>query len=79
MAEERIPAGEAPPPASEQVHLPGPSLLPVIVALGITAALIGLVLNTVVCALGVIVTIGACIKWVVETRSEISELPLEHE
>ena len=79
MAEERVSAGEAPPPASEQVHLPGPSLLPVIVAFGITLAVTGVVLSIELCVLGLIITIGACIKWIAETRSEIAELPLDHD
>lgn len=81
MAEQRIgiQASEAPPPASEQVHLPGPSLLPVIVAFGITLAITGVVLSIELCVLGLIITIGACIKWIVETRQEIAELPLDHD
>jgi hypothetical protein len=79
MAEERISAGEAPPPASEQVHLPEPSLLPVIVALGITLAVTGVVLSIELCVLGLIITIGASLKWIRETRSDIAELPLDHE
>jgi len=79
MAADPTSAAESQAPPSEQVHLPGPSLLPVIVAAGITAALVGLVLNPVICVLGVIITVGAIVKWVSETRTEIAELPLEHE
>lgn len=79
MAEERISAGEAPPPPSEQVHLPGPSLIPVIVAFGITLAVTGVVLSIELCVLGLIITVGACIKWIADTRSEIAELPLDHD
>jgi hypothetical protein len=79
MAADPTSAAESPAPASEHVHLPGPSLLPVMVAAGITAALVGLILNPVICALGVIVTVGAIIKWISDTRTEIAELPLEHE
>lgn len=64
--------------ASEQVHLPGPSFLPVIVAAGITIALVGVVHNLVIAAIGLIIAVGAIIRWVRETRAEIADLPLEH-
>jgi hypothetical protein len=78
MADEQVPREEAAPPPSEYVHLPGPSLLPVIVAAGITLALVGVVVNTMLSAIGVVVTIGAIVKWVRETREDIAHLPLEH-
>ena len=33
------------PPAGEDIHLPGPSILPLLVAIGITCAIIGLKLS----------------------------------
>ena len=78
MADESIRHDETLAPPSEEVHLPGPSLLPVIVALGITLALVGVVIQPVICAIGVIITVAAVIKWIAVARSEIAELPLEH-
>ena len=69
--------GELQPP-SESVHLPGPSYLPAVVALGITLALVGVVISWFVVGVGVLITLIAVIRWVRETRSDISELPLEH-
>ena len=51
MAEEISRDGQV-PPAGEAIHLPGPSSLPAIVAFGLTIALVGVVLNWVVCGLG---------------------------
>ena len=75
--------GEAPdqevvPAATEQVHLPGPSYLPVVVALGVTLALVGVVIAWPVLVIGLIITVAAIVRWVRETREEIAELPLEH-
>ncbi|MEA2348134.1 MAG: hypothetical protein QOG62_1921 [Thermoleophilaceae bacterium] len=78
MADESIRHDDALAPPSEQVHLPGPSLLPVIVGVGITLALVGVVIQPVICVIGLIITVGAVIKWISEVRSEISELPLDH-
>jgi hypothetical protein len=75
--------GEAPdeevvPTATEQVHLPGPSYLPVVVALGVTLALVGVVIAWPVMVIGVVMTVAAVVRWVRDTREEIAELPLEH-
>jgi len=75
---ERIDASGQVPPAGEAIHLPGPSFLPVIVAVGVTIALVGVVLNWVVFGLGVAITIVAIVRWVRQTRAEMADLPLEH-
>lgn len=78
MPDERIGRdGEVPPP-SETVHLPGPSLQPAIVALGITIMLVGLVISWVLIAIGAITFLIPLIGWIRDTRSDIAELPLEH-
>jgi hypothetical protein len=59
------------PPVGEEVHLPGPSLLPLLTAIGVTLALVGVTTFpelTVVCV----------IRWIRDTRREIDELPLDH-
>ena len=66
------------PPAGEPIHLPGPSYLPVLVALGATIALVGVVLNWYVCGLGVAITVVAILRWVGQVRQEMDDLPLEH-
>lgn len=69
---------EAVPPAGEQVHLPGPSFLPVLVALGVTIALVGVLLNIVVVAIGMIIFLVATFRWIREAREQMAALPLEH-
>ena len=60
------------------MHLPGPSYLPVVTALGLTIALTGIVINWVLVGIGVVITLVAVVRWVRETREDIGELPLEH-
>ena len=67
-----------PPAPTEEVHLPGPSYLPIVVAFGTTLILVGVVISAVVLAIGVIITLVAIVRWVRETREEMAELPLEH-
>jgi hypothetical protein len=71
------PSGALAPP-SEQIHLPDPSHLPWIMALGITLILIGLVLSWVVVAVGAILFLVTLVRWIRQTREEMAELPLEH-
>lgn len=78
MAEEvRLPADES-EPAGELIHLPGPSYLPVMTAAGITLAVVGVVLSLVLVVMGVALALFSIVRWIRETRREMSELPLEH-
>jgi hypothetical protein len=76
MADE-LDGGQLPPP-SEEVHLPEPSYLPALVALGITVALVGVILNWILCGIGVVIAVVAIVRWIRLTREEMAELPLEH-
>jgi hypothetical protein len=79
MAEQFSTSGNgAPPPPAEQVHLPGPSYLPAWTAFGITIALVGVLLNWVICGIGAAITIVVVIRWISETREDVARLPLEH-
>ena len=78
MAEQQPRDGDV-PPRGEEIHLPDPSYLPVIVAAGTTLLLVGVVINLVLAGLGLAITIVAIVRWVRQTREEIAELPLEHE
>jgi Cytochrome c oxidase subunit IV len=62
----------------ELVHLPGPSLIPVMVAFGLTIAVVGVVLNWVLVGIGLVIAVIAIGRWIRDTRQDISELPLEH-
>jgi type IV secretory pathway TrbD component len=79
MADDTIHTDGSPaPPAGEPVHLPGPSYIPVVTALGLTLAVTGIVLSWVICGIGVVITLVALRLWIRDTRRDISELPLEH-
>jgi len=79
MADEAVHTDGAPaPPPGEAVHLPGPSYLPVVTALGLTLAVVGIVLSIVLVGLGLVITVVAIWRWIRDTRRDISELPLEH-
>ena len=66
------------PPAGEDIHLPGPSVLPLLVAIGITFIVIGLTLSWYFSIFGVILFVISTGIWVRDTRRDIDELPEEH-
>jgi len=72
------PNGGGVPPPSEEVHLPEPSYLPALTALGLTLAITGVVLSWIICGIGVAIAVPAIVRWVRQTREEMAELPLEH-
>jgi hypothetical protein len=79
MAEELPPSsGDGAPPPGEQIHLPGPTYLPAWTALGITIALVGVILSWVIVGIGAAIAVAAITRWIREAREDISQLPLEH-
>jgi hypothetical protein len=66
------------PPVGEEIHLPEPSLVPVLSALGITLAVVGLVLSWAVTAVGLVIVVLTTIRWIRDTRRDIEELPPGH-
>ncbi|HEY7453543.1 MAG TPA: hypothetical protein VH683_03185 [Thermoleophilaceae bacterium] len=64
--------------AGEAIHLPGPSFQPVVVAFGLTMAITGVVLFPPGAVIGLVITLIAIWSWIRDTRSDVSELPLEH-
>jgi hypothetical protein len=70
-------AEEAPPPG-EEIHLPEPTYLPVIMAVGITLGVIGITINFLISIVGIIIVLFTLVRWLRETRQSMSELPLEH-
>jgi hypothetical protein len=65
------------PPVGEEIHLPGPSILPLLTAVGITLALIGVTTFIEFTVVGVILTLVCVVRWIKDTRREINELPLD--
>jgi type IV secretory pathway TrbD component len=65
-------------PAGEQIHMPAPSVLPLINAAGLALAIVSLTLNWFLVAFGLIIFAVTALKWIGDTRAEISHLPLEH-
>jgi Flp pilus assembly protein TadB len=66
------------PPAGEELHLPGPSILPFACAIAITLVVVGTTLSLVISIVGVVALIIIVIRWVADTRRDVAELPESH-
>ena len=66
------------PPAGEEIHLPGGSIQPVLLTVGITVALVGVTTSVFLVIAGAILSVGVIVAWIRDTRRDIDELPLEH-
>lgn len=65
------------PPAGEEIHLPGPSVLPALTALGVTLALVGVTTFIEFTVAGILLTLVCVVRWIRDTRREVDELPLQ--
>ena len=65
------------PAVGEEIHLPGPTLIPFITAIAITLVVIGTTINPIFSAVGLIVFVGCVYRWVKDTRRDVAELPEE--
>ena len=66
------------PPAGEEIHLPGPTILPVVLTVGLTVALLGVTTSWILWVPGVLIVLYVLIRWIRDTRHEMAELPLDH-
>jgi Mg2+/citrate symporter len=66
------------PPTGEQVHMPRPSWLPVLLAVGLMLALIGVTISIFLTIVGLLITLPVLWRWIRSTREEMSELPPGH-
>jgi Flp pilus assembly protein TadB len=66
------------PPVGEQIHMPAPSLLPVLNAAGLATAIVGITISPILVVAGLLVFVLTAIVWIRSARREMEELPLEH-
>jgi Flp pilus assembly protein TadB len=66
------------PPAGEEIHLPSPSILPLMCAIAITLIVIGTTINLILSGVGLVAFVIIVIRWVADTRRDVAELPEEH-
>jgi hypothetical protein len=66
------------PPAGEEIHLPGPSLVPFLNAAGLSLAIVGITTFWIVSVAGILLFAFTLLRWIRDVRRDFDELPLEH-
>jgi Cytochrome c oxidase subunit IV len=66
------------PPAGEEVHMPEPSILPLINAAALALAIVSITISWWLVGAAGIVFLATTIRWVADVRRDISNLPLDH-
>jgi hypothetical protein len=66
------------PPVGEEIHLPGPSLLPIMTAVGLTLAIVGITVGLAFLIPGAALFLYCVWRWIGDTRRDIAQLPPEH-
>jgi Flp pilus assembly protein TadB len=66
------------PPTGEQLHMPRPSWLPLLLAVGLTLALIGVTVSIVFTVIGLVITLPVLVLWIRSAREDMGELPPGH-
>ena len=66
------------PPVGEEIHLPGPSLIPFASAVGITLIVVGTTIDWIFSVIGGVIFIVTTVIWIRDTRRDIEALPEEH-
>ena len=68
----------AAPPASEEIHLPGPTILPLVAAIAITLIVVGTTLGWMMSAVGGLILLIVVVRWIRDTRRDMAALPEQH-
>jgi hypothetical protein len=63
------------PPSGEEIHLPGASVQPVLLAFGLTLTLLGVTAGWFILVSGLILSVWVTVRWIADTRREMNHLP----
>jgi hypothetical protein len=66
------------PQPTEEVHLPDPSYMPVILAASVWIFILGVTISWIIAGFGALIALIVIVRWVGFARRELRELPLEH-
>jgi membrane protein required for beta-lactamase induction len=66
------------PPAGEEIHLPGGSILPLTTAVGITLLVIGSTIWLGWSAIGLVILLVSLCLWIRDVRHDVDALPEHH-
>jgi hypothetical protein len=65
------------PPSGEEIHLPGASLQPILLAFSLTITLLGVTLGLPIIIAGLVMSVWIIVRWIADTRRDINALPAD--
>ena len=65
-------------PAGEHIHMPAPSILPLLNAVGLACAIVGITEGLALVVGGLTLFLVTTIIWIRDSVREVNDLPLEH-
>ncbi|MGI8572889.1 MAG: hypothetical protein ACR2L9_09755 [Solirubrobacteraceae bacterium] len=71
------PTAGAPPPG-EEIHIPGPTALPFVCAIGITLVVIGTTIDWMLSIVGLVIVAITVTRWIRDNRRDVQALPETH-
>jgi hypothetical protein len=66
------------PPSGEEIHVPEPSVLPLINAAALALAIVSITISWWLVGGALLVFLGTAIRWIADVRRDIANLPLDH-
>ena len=66
------------PPAGEHIHMPAPSILPLLNAVGLALAIVGITEGLALVIGGLLLFLVTTVIWIRSTVREVNDLPAEH-
>lgn len=76
-SEQQITGSEL-PPVGEEIHLPGGTIQPLLLAIGLTFAIVGITTSIVCVVFGCALTLVIFFTWIRDAVREYRSLPPEH-
>jgi hypothetical protein len=67
------------PPVGEQIHMPAPSRLPILNAIGLSIAVVCITISWIGVIAGLVLFFITTIIWIRAASRELDELPAEHD
>jgi hypothetical protein len=65
------------PPAGEHIHMPAPSIIPLLNATGLAVAIVGITTSLFMVIAGGLLFLATTVRWIADTRREIESLPAD--
>jgi hypothetical protein len=66
------------PPSGEEIHMPAPSVIPLINAAALAVAIVSITLTWYLVIFAGIIFLLTTFRWIADTRRDIAALPLDH-